>query len=138
MFETDISIEAIARSVMAYVVIGLLWYSPILFGKTWTKLTGISRKTLTDDRKKMWKTVGMFLGSAFVMALVYEMLSKTIMPITITDSLIVSTLVWLGLIGTTQLTDTILTGKPWKLFLINAGFQLTVLTMMGVICMTWL
>jgi hypothetical protein len=40
---------------------------------------------------------------------------------------------WLGFVATVQLTDTLFGRKPFKLFLINTGYQLTCYLVMGAI-----
>lgn len=49
----EISIVSVIVGTIVYVGLGSLWYSPILFGKQWTKLSGVTKEDATDSTKSM-------------------------------------------------------------------------------------
>lgn len=67
------------------------------------------------------------LVTAFVLAQVYRWL----MPNTITESLMLSFMMWLGFVAPVQLTDVLFGRKVVNLFLLNTGYQLVSLLLMA-------
>src|SRR5882762_5675897 len=119
---------------VATMVIGFLWYSPLLFARPWMVLMGYD----PDDKAKlaeMQKGAGKLYGISFVASLVAAfVLSKIIFGLAINSPLYglkVGFAVWLGFVATVQLTDSLFSKKPAKLFLINTGYQLVCYLAMG-------
>jgi len=109
-------------------VVGMLWYSDLLFRKRWQRLSGITPEHEKDIIVQML-VVGL-LGS-FVMAVVLERGLLLAHVRTVTDALSVATVNWLGFIAVPLLAGTIHEKKPFALFLIQAGFHLAALLAMA-------
>ena len=116
--------------------VGFLWYSPILLGKPWMKEMGLTADKLKSKQKEMGKLYGL----SFIIALITAYLLSYVMLLSesdfgsiITNGITTAILMWLGFIMPVQLTDQIFGSKNWKLFMINTGYQLVSLIMMGIV-----
>lgn len=125
---------------VAAMVIGFLWYSPMLFAKPWMIAMGYDP---ADKAKiaEMQKSAGLMYGIAFLASLLTAfVLGKIIFHLAIATPLYgmkVGLAVWAGFVATVQLTDTLFGKRPFKLFLINTGYQLACYLAMGAILGKW-
>ena len=135
-----VNLLAMFLAALSTMVVGFIWYSPMLFARPWTIAMGYD----PDDKAKMdemRKGAGPLYGIALVVSLVSAfMLGKVILGITVDSALYGMKLgfgVWLGFVATVQLTDTLFGKRPFKLFLINTGYQLVCYLAMGAIIGAW-
>ena len=136
----SVNLWSVLVAAIATMAIGFLWYSPILFARPWMVLMGYD----PDDKAKlaeMQKGAGKLYVISFVASLVAAfVLSKIIFGLAINSALYglkVGFAVWLGFVATVQLTDSLFSKKPAKLFLINTGYQLVCYLAMGAIIGAW-
>jgi len=136
----SVNLWSVLVAAIATMAIGFLWYSPILFARPWMVLMGYD----PDDKAKlaeMQKGAGKLYGISFVAGLVAAfVLSKIIFGLAINSALYglkVGFAVWLGFVATVQLTDSLFSKKPAKLFLINTGYQLVYYLAMGAMIGAW-
>lgn len=113
---------------MTGMLIGMLWYSPVLFAKPWMRLSGVTPEAIAKEKKKgMLPTyAGGFLNNLIMSAVLFYLLRLT-MAGTLARSATVAFLVWIGFIATTQFSSVLWEKKPFLLYLINAGYYLAVL-----------
>src|SRR5208337_376133 len=110
---------AVLVSAIAAMVIGFLWYSPVLFANPWMRLMGID----PNDKAKlaeMRKGAGKIYGLAFVASIASAVVLAKIIDLT-----------------TVQLTGALFGKQPTKLYLINTGYQLVCYLAMGAILAKW-
>ena len=131
---------AVALAAVATMIVGFLWYSPLLFAKPWMLAMGYD----PEDKAKlaeMQKGAGVMYSIALVASLVSAfVLAKILVGMTIASSLYgmkVGFAVWLAFVATVQLTDKLFGQRPTKLFLINTGYQLVCYVVMGAILGKW-
>jgi hypothetical protein len=135
-----LNVWAVLAAAVSTMVVGFLWYSPVLFAKPWVKLMGydISDKAKMDEMKK---GAGKMYGMAFIASLLAAaVLQKIVVISTVRSPLYgikIGLAVWLGFVTTVQLTDGIFGKKPPKLYLINTGYQLVCFVLMGAILAAW-
>ena len=68
----EVNYLAILVATIAAAVLGMVWYSPALFGKAWMKLVGMSQKDLEAAKKQgMAKNMAINFVATFVMAWVF-------------------------------------------------------------------
>jgi hypothetical protein len=131
----DVDLNWIAIIVVAIVpmLLGALWYSPVLFAEQWMRAVGRSREELTGA------SLGYVLSA--VAALVTSYALARIMRWAEVDDLwngvLVGALVWVGFVATVLAVTTYFGGRPRQLWLINAGYQLVALVLMGAIHGVW-
>jgi archaellum biogenesis protein FlaJ (TadC family) len=119
-------------------VIGMLWYSPALFGKQWMKLSGVSKKDA--DKKKKEGMAGTMVA-AFVAVLLMSYVLAYILGLlgaaTFWIGVSVGFWIWLGFLATTQINIVFWQNKPFTLYLLNTAHYLVALAVMGGILAVW-
>src|SRR5260370_14538431 len=103
-----ISPGAVLVSAIATMVIGFLWYSPILFATPWMRLMGFD----PNDKAKiaeMQKGAGKTYGLAFVASIASAVVLAKIIDIATVNTVLygmkIGFAVWLGFVTTLQLTS---------------------------------
>ena len=135
-----VNLWAVLGSAAATMVIGFLWYSPMLFANPWMVAMGYDP---ADKAKigEMQKSAGpKYAISLLASILSAFILGKIIYHLAISTALYgmkVGFAVWLAFVMTVQLTDKLFTNRPTKLFLINTGYQLACYLAMGAILGKW-
>lgn len=133
----DINFVGVLVAAVASMVVGFLWYSPILFAKPWMKLMGYSGKNMKSMQKGMGMQYGMSFVSAiltaFVLSLVMNMSKSFFHFDSLSTGFTAAAMVWVGFVAPVQLTDVLFAKKQWQLFYINTGYQLASLLVMGVV-----
>ena len=135
-----LNLLSVLAAAIATMILGFLWYSPLLFAKPWTVAMGYD---LNDKAKmeEMRKGAGKLYGITFVASLVSAfVLAKIIDVTTVTSALYgmkIGFAVWLGFVTTVQLTSTLFKKKPIRLYLIDTGYQLVCYLVMGAILAKW-
>jgi len=125
---------------IAAMVVGFLWYSPLLFAKPWAREMGYDLND-KEKMKEMQKSAGpayassfaASLLSAFTLALIFQGMQVQNMHY----ALALSFHVWLGFVATVQLTGALFMRQSMKLFGINTGYQLVCYLVMGAILVLW-
>jgi hypothetical protein len=136
----NLNLLAVLVAAISTMVVGFLWYSPILFAKPWMRELGYD----PDDKaktKEMQKSaspayLGSFLASvvsAFILALLFHWLHVQ----NLNSGLLVAFHVWLGFVATVQLTGVLFMKQSMKLFAIKTGYQLACYLTMGAILTVW-
>ncbi len=117
-------------------VLGFLWYGP-LFGKKWEKLAGFTAEKLEKAKKSMQQTYFLMFVSSLVTAYVLAHFVWYAAPGSLTLFISVKTAVWawLGFVFPSSLTKHLFSSdkKPTQLLVIEAGYYLVSLIVMGVV-----
>ena len=128
-----IQVDVLAVFVAALIgmVIGALWYSPLLFGKTWMRLMGLTKAHLKAKKQGMTKVYVLQFIALFVMA--YALGIFLSYAGVATSSGVFQTVfwLWLGFQATLELGSVLWAGKSWNLFFLNSAHNLVVLAAMG-------
>ncbi|MBX2965841.1 MAG: DUF1761 domain-containing protein [Cyclobacteriaceae bacterium] len=114
-------------------LIGGLWYSPAVFGKAWMKENGFTEEDLKNG------SMAKIFGLAFFLALIAAINLAMFMgqeddPAT---GALWGFLAGFGWVATFVGTHYLFERKSFKLFLINAGYSVVALTVMGTILAAW-
>ena len=131
---------AILGAAIATMILGFLWYSPLLFAKAWTREMGydLNDKAKMDEMRKS-------AGPAYAGSLAASLLSAFTLALILhgirADSLhfgvMASFHIWLGFVATVQFTGALFAKQSMKLFAINTGYQLVCYLVMGTILALW-
>ncbi len=140
MIFMNVNLWSVLVAAIATMVVGFLWYSPMLFARPWTVAMGYD----PDDKAKMdqmRKSAGPSYGISFVASLVSAFVLGKIISVTTVDTALygmkVGFAVWLGFVTTVQLTAKLFGNQSTKLYLINTGYQLVCYLVMGAILAAW-
>ena len=132
----DINYLAVFAAIVSNMVIGSLWYSPLILGKQWMKAMG---KT-SDEMKKqggMAKAMLLMLLSAAIMAYVLAHIVSFAGARDWMAGAQGGFWVWLGFVATTTAGASIFEKRSWNLFLISGAYYLVALLVMGAILGAW-
>ena len=136
----DLNWLAIFVAAVSTMIIGFLWYSPLLFAKAWTKEMGYD---INDKAKmeEMRKSAGPAYGGSFVASLISAFTLALILHGMRAESLhfglMASFHIWLGFVATVQFTGALFAKQSMKLFAINTGYQLVCYLVIGAILISW-
>lgn len=112
---------------IANMLLGSLWYSPVLFGQLWMKLSHHH----SPPKKGMMKAyIGGFI-TAFVTAFVLSYFFSKFGIYTMAEASCFAFMVWLGFLATAGFGGVLWEKKPVKLYLIHVGFSLVSLQVMS-------
>lgn len=134
---SNINFLAVLIAALASFAIGSVWYSPLMFGKGWQKAVGLSDNDI--------KGANMFLifGSSFVLMLIMAFgLAMFQQGHNGSES------TWLGglshglfvaifFVATSYGVNLLYQRKTFKLWIIDAGYQIVLLGVMGTIIGAW-
>lgn len=128
-----INLLAVALAALAAFFLGFLWYT-VLFAKPWQKLIGIGNKG--TGVKSTNETPN--LGKLLVGSLILEVIMAINLAFFIGDNdaafgLFAGFATGLGFVSLALGVNYLFEGKPLKLWLINAGYNTVVFSVMGLI-----
>ena len=134
MPQVDVNLMVVLVAAIAAMVIGSLWYSPLLFVKEWSKLAKLDSKDKQNSpAKAMTIAAVMALITAYVLAHIIAYSGAT----TLTEGLVTGFWVWLGFFFTTAVMQGAFETKPMKLTAITVGNSLVTMLVMGSILASW-
>jgi hypothetical protein len=133
MNPVEINYLAVLLGAVANMVIGALWYSPLMFANQWLALIGKKK----EDIKGAGPAYAKVAVSALLMSYVVAHFVDLVDAVTLSEGLQLGFWAWLGFVATTTFADVIFAGKPWKLWAINNGYNLVSLLVMATI-LTWM
>jgi hypothetical protein len=131
---------AILVAAVSTMILGFVWYSPLLFAKPWVREMGYD---LSDKAKmeEMRKGAGPAYAGSFAASLVsaftLALFLHWVRAENLHYGLMVGFHVWLGFVATVQFTGALFMKQSMKLFAINTGYQLVCYLVMGAILSVW-
>jgi len=140
MVSVHINWLAILATTVLAMVIGAIWYSPMLFANPWVKLIGLDpndKKTMDEMQK------GAMPG--YLLAVVGNILTAYILvhfltyagATTFTQGMATGFWAWLGFFALPSAMSYKFENRPWALYCINVGMPLVNLLLMGGILAVW-
>lgn len=122
---------------VAVFAIGALWYSPMLFGKAWAKAHGHTPEKIEAMRASMGRAYGVSFLCYVVMAAAMAILIKRMDVIYVRGGVKLGALIGFGFAATIGLTANMFSEKRLAAWLIDAGYQIVYLMVMGAILVAW-
>lgn len=133
----EVNLLAVLVAAIAAFVIGGLWYSPLLFGKVWMRAHGYTPEKMETMRAGVGRAYGLSFLCYLVMATVLAILIGATDTVTALGGVRLGALCWLGFAATIGLTANLFSDKPLATYLLDAGYQLVYLVVMGAILAIW-
>lgn len=124
----------IIAAVLSFVV-GMLWYSPALFGNRWARLAGVNMSKA--KQKSMGSSMLLAFISTLVLAYVFQYLLEAL---SYTGAAMGATLgfwLWFGFLATSLIGGVLWEGKPWGLYVLNSAYWLVNLLVIGAALGRW-
>lgn len=135
MFENINYIELLAAGVAAMVV-GFVWYSMSVFGKTWMKEAGVSQSDINAGKKDAPKMYGLMYVGALIQAYVLSVFISYAGAVDYISAATVAFWAWLGFVAVVRLADVLFERKSTTWFGINIGYQLVTMVVMSAVIVT--
>ena len=133
----DINILAVLVAAVATFALGALWYSPLGFAKQWVAAHGYTPEQLAAMQKGAGRAYGVTFVCWLVMALALGILTHRIGVHSVPGGLKLGVLCWAGFSASVGLSAHVFSGRRPAAFVIDAGYQLVSLLVMGVILALW-
>jgi len=132
---SQINFWAVIVAALASFIVGWLWYGP-LFGKLWMELNGFTPEKLREEKG---------LPMPFIMVVNYVATALAALSIAmfigaeadISFGIFAGIMIALFWIGTSRLNDVLYERQPFKLYLINLGYNLVIYVIMGAVLGAW-
>ena len=125
---------AVAVAAVSAFVIGGLWYGPI-FGKAWQSLSGLSDEDIQQGHP------GVVYGGAFALNLVAAFGMGMVLQLhptpDIGSGVYVGALIGLAFVATTFGINYLFAARPLRLYLIDAGYMVVLMSVMGAVLGAW-
>lgn len=119
-------------------LLGGLWYSPLLFARKWTALSGKTEAELKEGSADATPTLYLL---AFVCGLISAWALAVILNhfvnLTILRAMFVGALCWFGFAGATSFTTALFSMKPKQLWAIDSMYNLVSFMIAAIILATW-
>ena len=127
------NIWAVLVAALSTFLIGGLWYSPAVFGKAWMRENGFTEESMKNSNMVKIFGLAFFLAliAAFNLAMYMGPENRPQM------GALWGFLAGFGWVATFIGTHYLFERKSFTLFLINAGYSIVSLTIMGVILAAW-
>ncbi len=129
----DISIWGILLALVFNFIVGMIWYSPKVFGAKWMGLVKLSKKDIQKKPDKfLWVKVNFgALLQAYVLAYSINLTFVYFRYSWLEASLVTAMFLWSGLQVSLLLVHDAFEKRPLDLTMINAGNQLASMLAMG-------
>ena len=114
------TLTAIAAAVIVNIAVGMVWYSPLFFGKPWAQLKGFSKEHPPNARCGY---VVSMVGAA-VTAVALLLFFRLAAVGGVGGAVALSIMAWIGFVLPAKGIDASWGGQSWKLLAIDTGYLL--------------
>jgi hypothetical protein len=120
-------------------VVGMLWYSPMLFGKEWSKITGVTDKVMKAKRNAVMPVLVLIsLVTAYALSLFIVYFHYFSGCSWFVSGIDTSLIAGVGFGATAVFAHGVFEPRDTKLLYINAGNRIVTLLIMGMIIAAFL
>lgn len=133
MFQVNINILAVIVAAVSTMVVGFVWYALPVFGRSWMAAIGKTEAELGSPGPAYALT----LVGSFVRALALALVVGVAPAQTLLDGALVGLLVGVGFEATSYAATYIFSSRSLTLYLIDAGYHVVSLIVMGAILGVW-
>lgn len=134
MPQISVNYLAVIAAAVLQIVLGFLWYGP-LFGKAWMRYMKITPSQISQQgmaRTYAWSAV-MSLITAYVLSLFVDYMGARSAGAGIAAGF----WPWLGFVVPVTASSVLYEKRPTGLWMLNAGYQLVSLALMGALLAVW-
>jgi len=132
--EVTVNYWAVLAAAASSMMVGGIWYSMSVFGKTWSKLAKID---MSKNNGSIWKPLSLtFLCSlitAYVLAHVAYLSNQFFGNSFLQDAVTTAFWLWMGFTAARILTHDSFESRPVKLGVLNLGNEFVTIMVMGLI-----
>lgn len=137
-FEFAVNYVAVLVATIVGMILGYVWYSPLLFANPWMKAVGLTKKQIEECKEKGMavEMIGQFVLT-YVLAFVLHILILSLNFNSAASGTILGLVIWVGFLATSQLNVVLWENKPFSLYFINTSYYFVLLGLMGAILGSW-
>jgi len=134
----DVNLGLVLWAGAAAMILGALWYSPLLFGNAWMEASGVTKQDIEKSKKKgMGKLYLVAFIATLVTSYVLAFLIKLANVTNVYDGVKIGLLLWLGMAVPIILGSVLWEGKAKGYFFINVFHYLVSVVLMSIILTRW-
>src|ERR1041385_4051492 len=130
------AIHVFAAAIVAW-LIGALWYSPVMFAKSWVAAHGYTEEQLKSMQVMQGKVIALTLAAMLGIAAVLQIFLNPLGADSLRDGMMWAFHAWLGFALPLGFIAHLYAQKKWAAWFIDAGYQLVYLLAMGAILAGW-
>jgi len=134
MPSADINTWAVLVAAGLSMVLGFVWYSMSVFGKSWMREVGLK---LEDVQKGPGVGYAVAMVGALLQALVLAHFVDYTDATTVKEGLVTGLWVWVGFVAPVLSMNYVFAQRSRKLWLIDAGYFLVLLLVQGALLANW-
>ena len=130
----DLNYLAIFVAALIPMALGALWYSPLLFARPWMRAVG-----KTEEDVRGGARIGYLVAavSSLVMAAVLALVLKSCGTDSLAEGALIGLVVGIGFVATTTAVNSVFAARPRELFLIDTGYHVLSLVLVGALLGAW-
>jgi len=134
---SNINFLALAVAAIASFALGAIWYSPLLFAKTWQKSVGLT------DEKLIGANMALIFGASFILIFLMDFGLAVILQghagrdVSMLSGALYGSLIGLFFVATSIGINMLYQRKSFTLWAIDAGYQVIYLAISGAILGAW-
>jgi hypothetical protein len=135
MPEMDVNYAAVITATIISFILGVFWYSPLLFGKQWSAAVGRSEEELKRGGGALayLLSFAVWLVATYILANIINFSGAN----TLGNGLIIGFLCWLGFTAVISLMHNKFENRGAALWLINNGLSLVAFLFSGALFGAW-
>lgn len=132
---SSMNIWAVLVCIFFNMILGALWYSPVLFGNIWLKLRGLKAEDISKEDAN--KSMGFAFIPATLSILFLWLILSFVNAQTLADALITGSLMSAGFIGMSAFNLVLFESRSIGVTLINVGYSFVAFNVASVILTFW-
>lgn len=133
---TDVNYLAVVATIAVNMIVGAVWYSPLLFARPWMAGNGFTEEQIKAQGSATRGYVVSVIAS-IVIAFAIALFAQATGADTAIDGLLLGLAAGVGFVATTSAANYIFESRPLKLYLINSGYPVVSFTLIGLLIGAW-
>ena len=127
---------AVLAAIVLNMALGALWYSPLLFARPWMAFHGFTEESIRESGGA-GIGYGVSVVVSVVLAFAVALLAQAAGADTAVEGLVLGLLVGVGFVATTTGVNYVFESRPRNLYLINVGYPVVSLALIGLLIGAW-
>ena len=132
----DVNYLAVIAAIAVNMIVGAVWYSPLLFARPWMAANGFTEEQIKAQGSATRGYIVSVIASV-VIAFAIALFAQAAGAGAGIDGLLLGLAAGVGFVATTSATNYIFESRPLKLYLINAGYPVVSFTLIGLLIGAW-
>ena len=132
----DVNYLAVIAAIAVNMIVGAVWYSPLLFARPWMAANGFTEEQIKAQGSATRGYIVSVIASV-VIAFAIALFAQAAGAVAAIDGLLLGLAAGVGFVATTSAANYIFEDRPLKLYLINAGYPVVSFTLIGLLIGAW-